>query len=85
MVNFLNDNHIDLFKRPLYSPDLLTCDFVYFIIKQGLRGKCFTERDELIDTFLKGLNKLKSKHFLKCFDTWIKRCNGVIEKNGDYI
>ena len=84
--NFITEKNIKLLEHPPYSPDLSPCDFWLFpVIKQRLRGAIYDTRDDVIHGFKKEVEKLTINDYNICFESWIKRCKLVVEKNGNYI
>ena len=59
---------------PLYSPDLVPCDFWLFPkLKSLLKGKRFQTIDEIQKNTLGQLMTIPTKDFAECFEQW-KRC-----------
>ena len=86
ITGFLKTRKVDLLPHPPYSPDLAPCDFWLFPkLKQKLKGKRYTSTNELIQDWETNLNNLTTSDFKVAFQEWIKRCQMVLLKNGDYI
>ena len=69
-----------------YSPEMAPCDFFLFPkIKRTLKGRRFTDIDDIKSASLKELKALPKIEFKKCFEDWKKRWHKCIISNGDYF
>ena len=84
--NWLDENKIIRVPHPPYSPDLSPCDYVLFgYIKEKLIGLTFDEPTELLDEVMKIINEIPLNIMNNVFDSWITRCDDVINSDGEYI
>ena len=74
-------------KHPPYSLDLAPMDFfaVFPYIKSFLRGQRFDDLPELRQEVMNIILNMKTEHFEKIFDDWLKRFKKCVELNGDYV
>lgn len=84
--NWLDENKIIRVPHPPYSPDLAPCDYFLFgYIKEKLIGLTFNEPTELLDEVMKIINEIPPNIMNNVFDSWITRCDDVINSDGEYI
>jgi len=75
-----NSTHI--VPQPLYSPDLVPCDFWLFSkLKRLLRGHRFDSIEEIQAESKKALKAIPEIDFNNCFEGWHK----CIMSEGDYF
>lgn len=73
-------------SHPPYSPDLAPSDFYLFKhLKGHLKGKKFTNSDDLLNTATTYLESQTPNFFEKAFEDLINRWKKCIEVNGLYI
>lgn len=81
-----NKNGVVRVPHPLYSPDLAPSDYFLFgYLKEKLAGLSFTSPEELFDAITEILHEIPSDIMNKVFESWIKRCDEIINNNGEYI
>ena len=79
-----NSTHI--VPQPMYSPDLVPCDFWLFPkLKRPLRGTRFESIDEMKAKSKKALMAIPEKNYLTCFENWKRRAYKCISSRGDYF
>ena len=68
--DFLPKNNVILLENSPYSPHLAPVDFYLFLqLRSGLKGKCFCDVTEIIETVTEELKSLSPNYFQKfqCF------------------
>ena len=69
-----------------YSPDLAPCDFALFPdLKKQLKGKRFSDFDELQTTARALLYSYSSDWFHRAFQAWVEQHRRCVEVNGEYF
>lgn len=73
-------------NHPPYSPDLAPSDYFLFPnLKKDLRGKRFSDDEELKAAINSHFSDKEESYFLQGIEKLISRCNKCIEVMGDYI
>lgn len=79
-------NDVVRVAHPPYSPDLAPSDYFLFgYVKNKLSGQLFNSPDHLFDTITDIIVSIPRYTMNKVFDSWIKRCDEIIQSNGEYI
>ena len=74
MRSFLEKPQIIQVTQPLYSPDLVPCDFWLFPkLKPPLKGKRFQTNDEIQENTMGHLMAIPPKDFAEDFEQWKSR------------
>jgi [histone H3]-lysine36 N-dimethyltransferase SETMAR len=82
----LKELHYRLLEHPPYSPDLAPSDFHLFPnLKKFLRGKRFSNNDEVIATVNEYFEGLPENHFRDGINKLENRWNRCIELFGEYV
>ena len=85
-VEFLAEKKVQQLPHPPYSPDLSPADYFLFPkIKDSMRGKRYSTKEEVYDTFLDELKSLAKDDWKRCFENWFERMDKCIELDGDYF
>lgn len=73
-------------NHPPYSPDLAPSDYFLFPnLKKDLRGKHFSDDEELKAAINEHFSGQEEKYFLEGIEKLLSRTNKCIEMLGDYI
>ena len=71
---------------PLIYPTAAQATFVFFPwMKKVLRGKCFTDVEEVEQKTAEALKGIRINKFKNCFEQWKKCLNRCIVSNGKYF
>ncbi|KAK2945868.1 putative mariner transposase [Blattamonas nauphoetae] len=82
---FMNDTNFSVLTHPAYSPDLSPCDFAIFpVLKQRLIGRRFATIPSLTRAILAEMERITPQQRIRIFQNWIKRCDHVIRRGGEY-
>ena len=72
--------------HPLYSPDLVLCDFWLFPkLKEKLRSSRYETIEEMKEAVTKVIDTLTQDDFHEAFQKLLERYNKRIEAGGDYF
>jgi len=86
MQTFLVKHCITQVFRPLYSPDLVPCDFWLFSkLKLPLKGRRFQTTNEIKENATRQLMAIPKKHFSDCFEKWKECWDKCVRSKGDYF
>ncbi|KAJ4447750.1 hypothetical protein ANN_09758 [Periplaneta americana] len=78
---FLTNNNMVLVPHPPYSPDLTPSDFFLFPrMKKCLKGKRFSDVDDVKENKLTALNSILPQEFQHYFQQWQKRWDNYMSK-----
>jgi histone-lysine N-methyltransferase SETMAR len=82
---YCDENDLPRIQHPIYSPDLAPSDF-YLLgkIKGRLVGKAIRDENDLLEQIIEILNEIPKDELMSVFNSWIRRVETVIERNGDY-
>jgi hypothetical protein len=70
--------------HPLYSPDLVICDFYLFDrIKQRLMGVTVVNANNLLNEVMSILTGISEDEKNRAFDHWIERCEWIAAHDWD--
>lgn len=84
-LKFLRENNIRLIEHPPYSPDLAMCDFwLFFNLKNNLRGRRFTSEEEIDVTIRDYFNSISANEWRDAFRLWKIRLQKCIDAGEDY-
>jgi len=83
---FLAQNNITMLPHPLYSPDLVPCNFCLFpTFKPHLKGHHFGTVENVQATATRFLKNISSEDFLHCYEKWRQRWNRCIRSQRAYF
>jgi hypothetical protein len=83
---FVAGNAMVIAAHPLYSPNLAHSDFYLLGHMRGLpRGRSFEAGERLLSAVEGILKSLEKWTLTKVFLEWMRRLEGSIEINGDYV
>ena len=83
---FLAQHNITMLPHPLYSPDLVPCDFFLFPkLKTHLKGHHFGTVENVQAAATRALNNISSEDFLHCYEEWQQHWNRCIRSQGAYF
>ena len=86
VVQYLEENKLEIIKHPPYSPDVAPCDFWLFpTLQEMLAGEKFENVQGLSQAIAAGLRRIPSQDYRTAFEKWLHRCQLVISHHGDYI
>lgn len=86
VCTFLAKNNTVTMPQPPYSPDMAPCHFFLFPkIKRTLKGRRFTDIDDIKRASLKELKAIPKIEFENCFEDWKKRWHKCIKSHGGYF
>lgn len=84
--NFIALSGIEEIRPAPYSPDLAPCDFWLFPkIKKNLRGRVFSNNEEIINAVNAEVASLQKADFKDCFRKWIYRLHKCVDISGNYV
>jgi hypothetical protein len=82
---FLAQNNITMLPHPPYSPDLASCDFVFFPkLETHLKRHHFWTVENIQAATMRALN-ISSEDFFHCYEEWQQRWNHSIRSQGAYF
>ena len=83
----LKINGINLLSHPPYSPDMAPCDFwLFFRTKKPMKGKRFSNLDEIKENTAAALNSIPTEEFSNCILVkWEKRWKRCVHSSGEYF
>ena len=80
------ENGFKLIPHPPYSHDLAPCDFFLFgYLKDKLVNIHLNGPEELKQVLTELIHEIPSKTKKDVFNSWISRCDDVINADGDYL
>lgn len=86
VMEYLEENNIQLIPHPPYSPDLAPCDFWLFSrLKDHLRGNRYESRSQLGSAIYQYMKAIPVEDYRSCFQQWKNRLRRCVEVQGDYF
>lgn len=86
VMQYLQENKINVLEHPPYSPDLAPADFFLFPkIKTCLKGRRFDDIETIQRNTVTALEIVPDQLFTQCFEKWQRRWNRCIEEKGGYF
>ena len=86
VLEFLHRNNMQTVPHPPYSPDLAPCDFFLFpTLKRPLRGRRFSNDNELIQAVGDVTRDIEKDGLLHVFYKWTAQLRKCIEIGGGYV
>lgn len=83
---YLERNGVTVLPHPPYSPDLAPADFFLFgVLKQRMRGRCFKSLDEALEVLGQFIAEIEKKTWHSAFDEWFRRLKLCVQNHGDYV
>jgi len=83
---FLAKRNIPILPHPLYSPDLVLCDFYLFTkLKLKLKAHHFGMMENIQKVVTDELHTLTENDSRYCYDQWKKRWNHCVASQGSYF
>ena len=85
-INKMHELGFRLLNHPPYSPDLAIADFHLFgTMKQPMRGRVFSSRDEVIAASNSSLRALPSTFWEEGFNKLLQRYEKCVKLKGEYV
>lgn len=86
VMEYLEENNVQIIPHPPYSPDLAPCDFWLFgRLKDHLRGNRYKSRSQLGSVIYQYMKAIPVDDYRSCFQQWKDRLRRCVEVQGDYF
>lgn len=86
ILDFLEENHVQLVTHPPYSPDLAPCDFFLFPqVKRQLKGKQFQGVEDARGFFEGVISDIPDSTWSGAMVTWFERMIKWVRAEGGYF
>lgn len=86
VLNYLQENKIQLVPHPPYSPDLAPLDFWLFPqLKEKLSGTKFQRIQDLAKAVYSELKSIPPSEYRHAFEKWLERLRLCVQVEGGYV